>query len=87
MLRNLKGIYLHLNKDLQSFEMLQWILAVDPHAPGELKERGLLYETMGNSAFAVRDLERYLVLVPDAEDKEKITLKIDQLRQTRGWLH
>ena len=87
MLMNLKGIYRHLNKDLQFFEMLQWILAVDPHAPGELKDRGLLYEAMGNSALAVRDLERYLYLVPDAEDKEKITLKIDLLRQTKGWLH
>ena len=67
--------------------MLQWILAVDPHAPGELKERGLLYEAMGNSALAVRDLERYLYLVPDAEDNEKITHKIDLLRQTKGWLH
>jgi len=76
-----------LNQDLQSFEMLQWILAVDPDARDELKERGLLYEVMGNSAFAVRDLERYLEVAPAAEDKEMVMLKINLLRHAKGWLH
>lgn len=87
MLMNLKGIYRHLNKDLQSFEMLQWILAINPDAPAELKERGLLYEAMGNSVSAAEDLERYLKLVPDAQDKEMITNKIDLLRKAKVWLH
>jgi regulator of sirC expression with transglutaminase-like and TPR domain len=72
MLRNLKAIYRHLNQDLQFFEMLQWILAVDPDAKDELKERGLLYEALGNSVFAVQDLERYLELDPEAQDKEML---------------
>ena len=88
MLRNLKEIYRHLNQDLQSFEMLQWILTLDPQAPDELKERGLLYETMGNNAFAVRDLERYLELFPDTPDFEVIKAKITFLRdEKKGWLH
>lgn len=87
MLRNLKGIYRHLNQELQAFEMLQWILAVAPDAPAELKERGLLYEAMGNSAFAVRDLERYLDLAPEAEDGEMIASKIILLRDEKGYLH
>lgn len=87
MLRNLKGIYRQLNQDLQSFEMLQWVLAVDPDAPDELKERGLLYEAMGNSAFAVRDLERYLEVAPATEDREMVELKINLLRHAKGWLH
>ncbi len=87
MLRNLKAIYRQLGQDLQSFEMIQWILAVDPDAPAELKERGLLYETMGNSAFAVRDLERYLEVTSAPEDKEMVTLKISLLRHSKRWLH
>ncbi len=87
MLRNLKGIYRHLNQELQSFEMLQWILAVDPDAPVELKERGLLYEAMGNNAYAVRDLERYLDLAPDAEDREMIASMITLLGDVKGYLH
>ena len=87
MLRNLKGIYRQMNQDLQAFEMLQWILAVDPDAAIELKERGLFYEAIGNGAFAIRDLERYLEVAPAAEDREMLMLKIDQLRRAREWLH
>jgi regulator of sirC expression with transglutaminase-like and TPR domain len=87
MLRNLKAIYRHLNQDLQSFEMIQWILAVDPDAPAELKERGLLYEAMGNDAFAVRDLERYLEVAPTSDDVEQITQIIETLRQSQRKTH
>ncbi len=87
MLRNLKAIYRQLGQDLQSFEMIQWILAVDPDAPDELKERGQLYEAMGNSAFAVRDLEHYLAVAPASEDKEMVELKINMLRHSKQWLH
>jgi regulator of sirC expression with transglutaminase-like and TPR domain len=87
MLRNLKAIYRSLNQDLQSFEMIQWILAVDPDAPAELKERGLLYEAMGNDAFAVRDLEHYLKVAPTSDDKEMIAEKIDLLRQSHRGTH
>jgi regulator of sirC expression with transglutaminase-like and TPR domain len=87
MLRNLKAIYRHLNQDLQAFEMIQWILAVDPDAPAELKERGLIYEAMGNDAFAVRDLERYLEVAPEADDRDLITQKIDLLRMSQRKTH
>jgi len=87
MLRNLKAIYRQLGQDLQSFEMIQWILAVDPNAPDELKERGQLYEAMGNSEFAVRDLEHYLAVAPASEDKEMVELKINMLRHSKQWLH
>jgi regulator of sirC expression with transglutaminase-like and TPR domain len=87
MLRNLKAIYRHLNQELQMFEMIQWILAVDPDAPDELKERGLLYEAMGNDAFAVRDLERYLEVAPASDDRDLITQKIELLRQSQRRTH
>ncbi len=86
LLRNLKGIYRQLNQDLQAFEMLQWILAVDPDATEELKERGLLYEAMGNNVFAVRDLERYLEVAPTAMDRERVETKIGELIRTKSWL-
>jgi regulator of sirC expression with transglutaminase-like and TPR domain len=87
ILRNLKAIYRQLGQDLQSFEMIQWILAVDPDAPDELKERGQLYETMGNSAFAVRDFVHYLEVAPTSEDKDMVEQKISLLRDAKGWLH
>lgn len=87
ILRNLKGIYYQLDQDLQAFEMLQWILAMDPEAANELKERGLLYEAIGNDVFAIRDLERYLEVASSAADKEAIETKINQLKRAKGWLH
>jgi regulator of sirC expression with transglutaminase-like and TPR domain len=71
----------------QFFEMLQWILAVDPEAADELKERGLLYEAMGNNVSAVKDLQRYLETPPPAADREMIEAKIKLLRSDKGWLH
>jgi regulator of sirC expression with transglutaminase-like and TPR domain len=87
LLRNLKAIYRHLGQELQAFEMIQWILAVDPLAPAELKERGLLYEAMGNDAFAVRDLERYLEVDSATDDRETVLQKINLLRHSGRWMH
>lgn len=87
LLRNLKAIYRHLGQDLQAFEMIQWILAIDPRTPTELKERGLLYEAMGNHTFALRDLEHYLELSPEPADRERVTQKINLLRQSQHRMH
>jgi regulator of sirC expression with transglutaminase-like and TPR domain len=87
LLRNLKAIYRHLGQDLQAFEMIQWILAIDPHTPTEVKERGLLYEAMGNHTFALRDLEHYLELAPEPADLEMVTQKINLLRQSQHRMH
>jgi regulator of sirC expression with transglutaminase-like and TPR domain len=87
MLRNLKAIYQHMGRSLHAFEMIQWILALEPDAPGELKERGLIYEDMGNDTFAARDLKRYLALVPSAPDEEVITRKIQLLDSSPQKLH
>jgi regulator of sirC expression with transglutaminase-like and TPR domain len=87
MLRNLKGIYRQLGNDLNCLEMIQWILCIEPDAPAELKDRGFLYETMGNDAYALRDLEHYLKVAPQTEDNETVVLKIQQLRKSKRWMH
>jgi regulator of sirC expression with transglutaminase-like and TPR domain len=87
MLRNLKGIYRQLNQEQQFFEMLQWILAVDPKASDELKERGLLYEAIGNNVSAVKDLQHYLETATAATDREMIEAKIIRLGRDKAWLH
>jgi regulator of sirC expression with transglutaminase-like and TPR domain len=87
LLRNLKAICRHLGQDLQAFEMIQWILAIDPRTPTELKERGLLYEAMGNHTFALRDLEHYLELSPEPADRELVDQKINFLRQSQHRMH
>lgn len=87
MLRNLKAIYHHSGHDLQALEMIQWILAIDPDAPAELKQRGLLYEAMGNFASAVQDFEHYLKVAPTSEDEQIIKRKITLLDDSRRKMH
>ena len=87
MLRNLKAIYSHMDEELRAFQMIEWILALDPNATNELRERGLLYEAIGDFARAVRDLGRYLEFSPMAEDEEIIRAKIDMLRDETPLIH
>lgn len=87
MLRNLKAIYHHSGHDLQTLEMIQWILAIDPDAAAELKQRGLLYEAMGNFASAVLDFKHYLEAAPSAEDEQIIKRKITLLDGSRRKIH
>jgi regulator of sirC expression with transglutaminase-like and TPR domain len=87
MLRNLKAIYLQSGRDMLSLEMIQWILAIDPNSPAELKERGALYEKLGNFAAAVLDYKHYLEVAPDSEDDEIIQEKVRLLGSSQQMLH
>jgi len=87
ILRNLKAIYLQLDNNPKAFEMLCWLLILDPDAPRERLERGLQYEAMGNTDRSVQDLERYLELSPDAADAKLIRSKIEILKTKTTWLH
>ena len=87
MLRNLKAIYLQSGRDMLAFEMIQWIMAIEPDAPAELKERGLLYEAMGNFAAAVMDFEHYLEVAPASEDDEIIKQKVRLLGSSQQKIH
>ena len=87
MLRNLKAIYLHANNDMKAFEMLHWILTIDPDATVELRERGLLYEALENTDQAVKDFERYLELSPGVETERVIGSKIKRLKKQTTRIH
>jgi regulator of sirC expression with transglutaminase-like and TPR domain len=87
MLRNLKAFYLHMNRDLMAFQMIEWILALNPEATTELRERALLYEAIGDGDRSVRDLVRYLELSPAAEDKETIRQTIEMLKKKSLRIH
>ncbi|SPF33597.1 conserved hypothetical protein [Syntrophobacter sp. SbD1] len=87
LLRNLKGIYIHAEDDIKYFQSLEWIIALDPNAAAEFKERGLIYETLGAYDRATRDMEKYLFLAPDSPDARVIQSKIEQLKETTSTFH
>ncbi|MCF8126913.1 MAG: tetratricopeptide repeat protein [Deltaproteobacteria bacterium] len=87
MLRNLKAIYLQTNNDMKAFQVLHWILILDPGSMAELRERGLLYEALGDTGRAVEDLERYLEHSPGPETERIIGSKIEELKKRTTRLH
>ena len=71
MLVNLKRLYVRMRSFPQARAIADLLLAVDPSALAELRDRGLLAYHMEDFAAALKDLEAYLRLMPrDAADDE-----------------
>jgi regulator of sirC expression with transglutaminase-like and TPR domain len=64
MLVNLKRLYVRMQSFPQARAVADLLLAVDPSALSELRDRGLLAYHMEDFAAALRDLEAYLRLMP-----------------------
>ena len=64
MLVNLKRLYVRMRSFPQARAVADLLLAVDPSALAELRDRGLLAYHMEDFASALRDLEAYLRLMP-----------------------
>jgi regulator of sirC expression with transglutaminase-like and TPR domain len=67
MLVNLKRLYVRMQSFPQARAVADLLLAVDPSALSELRDRGLLAYHMEDFASALRDLEAYLRLMPRAD--------------------
>ncbi len=87
LMRNLKAIYSRAGEEVKTLRMIHWILIVDPKSIPELRERGLIYEAMGDPDRAIRDLQRYVELSSEAQDRESILLKIEKLEQMPTRIH
>jgi regulator of sirC expression with transglutaminase-like and TPR domain len=70
MLVNLKRLYVRMQSFPQARFIADLLLAVDPSALSELRDRGLLAYHMEDFASALRDLEAYLRLMPRDEGPE-----------------
>ena len=73
MLLNLKRIYVRLHSFPQARNVTELLLAVDPPALTELRDRGLLAYHMNDFSRALRDLEEYLKVarLSDQDDDQK----------------
>ena len=72
MLVNLKRLYVRMQSFPQARAVADLLLAVDPSALSELRDRGLLAYHMEDFASALRDLEAYLRLMPrDGSDRDE----------------
>jgi regulator of sirC expression with transglutaminase-like and TPR domain len=67
MLLNLKRIYVQMHSFPQARDITELMLAVDPSAIHELRDRGLLAYHLNDFSAALRDLQAYLQLSKGAE--------------------
>lgn len=81
MLNNLRGVYLHRGEMLQTIAVLDRVLLLDPEDLGARRDRGLLSLRFGDPEQGIADLERYLVLEPEAPDHDAIETLIGAARQ------
>jgi len=73
MLINLKRLYVQMNSFPQARDITELLLAIDPTATHELRDRGLLAYHLNDFSSALRDLQAYLDLAPTtaADDEER----------------
>lgn len=79
MLLNLKRAYVHMRSFPQARDVTQLLLAVNPSAVEELRDRGLLAYQLRDFSGALRDLEAYLERSP--------TVRADKTAHAEIWEH
>ncbi len=81
MLYNLKGIYTEKDQYQRALSVIDKILILNPSAPSEVRDRGLLYMQTSLFAKALADLESYLKNAVAPEDRSNIENHIKMLRK------
>ena len=88
MLVNLKQLYVQMNSFPQARVATELLLAIDPTATHELRDRGLIAYHLNDFSSALRDLQTYLALTPsqpqnddDRQDHERIVEHVKTLRR------
>lgn len=79
LLRNLKGIYRGADQPQRLLEVLNRTLVVSPDAHGDLRERGMLYQRLEAYRAALKDLQDYSALEPEAPDIEDVRALVLEL--------
>lgn len=79
LLANLKGTYLNRRDDARALSAIERILIVRPDSADDERDRGIVLTRLGREREAAAALQRYLELVPDAPDRARVRLLLDQL--------
>ncbi len=81
MLTNLKIIYLRAEAFGNALNIIDWLLLLSPQDPMELRDRGLVLYELAQWHESLQSLERYLDLVPAAEDARVIRELLTDMRR------
>lgn len=83
-LRNLHGVYAERDEWDRAARSADRVLKLTPDQPDALRDRGLAYLKMDYKAGALRDLARYLQLVPEANDAAAMREQLVELSANRA---
>jgi len=84
ILRNLKSSYKDSYSYNQSLRCNMMILAINPNSSEEIRDAGILEEKMQNYEKATEFLNKYLELLPNAEDADFILQLIKKMRKSKA---
>ncbi len=87
MLRNLKAVYFQRDEFEKALKVCERILTAVPDHPGELRDRGIIYQRLECYRAALGDLRKYLALKPDAADAENVRRQVIQLQNQAARLN
>ena len=82
MLRNIKAIYWRGQDYNRALRATNWLMALQPAATQERRDRGLLYAQTGRHALALNDLEEYVSSSPSTHDVTQAHELIRQLKRS-----
>jgi len=82
MLNNLRSIYIGQRNFKKALTIVDFILAIHPRSPDDLRQRALLRYNQGRLRAAIDDLEEYLRLAPDASDAEEMKQTVLSIRRS-----
>ena len=83
MANNLRGIYFSQRSYLKAVQLLNLLIEAAPESADEHKQRGLVFLQTKQLRQSIADLQRYLVLAPDAADRAQIE---EQIRTVARWM-
>jgi regulator of sirC expression with transglutaminase-like and TPR domain len=83
MINNLRGIYSSRRLYRKALQVMDLLVDATPELADHYKQRAMLHTQLQQMGAARADLERYLAMVPDAEDREE---REAQLRGAVRWL-
>jgi len=83
MLNNLKGSYYE-TQDMDRYDIAnEMVLAIDRYNPDAIRDKGIILLKKGDASEALKVLNTYLEIYPEAEDADDVLDIIRQIRSGR----
>ena len=87
ILRNLKSIYLERRDPARALAAADRIIALEPRAADEYRDRAALYLELECHRAALSDFRNYLMLKPEADDAASVHRRVVELQQIAARLN